>query len=77
MSVPKCPRCKSAKHARAHGDRQYYCALCDCIYDGVDDGTVTYGDPARIAANRERQATAEKYHRKVEHRKTLKGGLGK
>jgi ribosomal protein L37AE/L43A len=78
MSAPKCPKCKTAKHARPNGHRLFYCAMCDMLYDDSgDDGTITYGDPARIVERNERITAAQKRERKLAERSKLKGGLGR
>ena len=76
MSVPKCPRCGTNKQVRPNG-QLFYCSRCGCLLDGRDDGTVTYGDPARIAERNERHRAAEKYRQAEERRRNLKGGLGR
>ncbi len=76
--IPKCPRCGTNKHARPNGHRMFLCTRCDGLFDdSPDDGTVTYGDPARIVERNERHAQAQKYQRNMAERANLKGGLGR
>jgi ribosomal protein L37AE/L43A len=51
---PPCPRCQTAKRVYPHGERNFQCDKCGAIFDGQDDGTVGYGDPARFAERKER-----------------------
>lgn len=53
-TLPKCPWCKTDKHVRIVGHRRYYCSKCGREFDGVDDGTITYGRPSKRLEREER-----------------------
>lgn len=61
--TPKCPWCKTRKFVYPHGHRDFFCGNCKRIFDGIDDGTTGYGDPAKHADRAERREAAEKERR--------------
>ena len=83
--LPKCPKCNTAKHARANGHRMFFCTRCEMLFDDSgDDGTVGYGRPDVNAEREESRRLAEAERRKralrnMEYRRRdnrkLKGGL--
>ena len=76
--TPNCPMCGNARHVRPNGDRLFYCTACGGLYDDSgDDGTIGYGDPARIAEKREQREIREKRQASEARRRLLKGGLGR
>ncbi len=51
--TPRCPKCG---HLGTRTENKlYYCHTCKMAYDGEDDGTVGYGNPARHAELTERR----------------------
>ena len=76
MPKGKCPKCGHVSTLET-GPARFYCHDCKLEFEAIDDGATTYGDPARIAARNERLREAERYRRKIEARKKLKGGLGR
>ncbi len=53
MDKAKCPRCRKPSTTPCRGKDRFYCHHCRMEFEGEDDGTVTYGDPSRIAELRE------------------------
>jgi len=82
MTIPACPRCNTAKHARTNGHRLFLCTRCGGLYDDSgDDGATPYGDPSRIAERNERLTKFAKECRRnagLPNRgePRLRGGLG-
>ena len=78
--TPICPMCGNARHVRANGDHLWYCTLHDMLFDDSgDDGTIGYGDPARIVERNERQRLSRQNQRQARRPapRQLRGGLGK
>lgn len=61
MKDLRCPKCGRPTIDRGQG--LGYCHSCGLEFDSEDDGVVTYGDPARIVANLEAKAIADKKRR--------------
>jgi hypothetical protein len=54
-AIPKCPLCRSAQHVRIHGPKDFTCLNCRMDFDGIDDGTISYGPPDRRLRREERR----------------------
>lgn len=46
--LPKCPLCRTGKHAVPHGSTEFYCKKCGGLYDeNPNEGGSAYNDPTK------------------------------
>lgn len=69
MTEPRCPRC-NGKLMKSE-EKLYWCAYCNMLTDGEDDGTVGYGRADRHAERKEEfeQRQKERLFRKFHGRR--------
>lgn len=80
MSAPRCPRCgKKTATPSAENNHAFYCHHCKQVFEAIDDGTIGYGDPARIVERDERQRLQRQRDRQTRRPapRQLRGGLGR